>query len=64
MTFEQFHHQVNQQLRKVCGLTSQDIDDYDYWTAWSAGDSPRETALCALENAGLDVEDQWDKELN
>lgn len=52
ISFEAWLKQVNRIVFQTCGLGVEDIPDYDYWSNWDAGVSPKETAEEALDNAG------------
>ena len=51
MTFEEWKCQVDQHLMNLCGMESDDIDDWDYYVAWEDGRSPMAAAKQALEAA-------------
>lgn len=52
MTFEQFMVQVNNALVRLCGMTREDLPDYDYATAFEEKRLPRVTARQAIRAAG------------
>ena len=48
MTFEQFMQQVDRCLLAMCGLSSDDIDDYRYRDCFDSRYSPERTARMAF----------------
>jgi len=52
MSFEEFMRRVNKHIEnKLMGLDSECIADYMYYDAWRNGDTPKDCAENALENA-------------
>ena len=53
MTFEEWKRRVNLHMINLCGMESDDIYDWDYYSAYTDGCSPKTAARCALEAAGF-----------
>lgn len=51
MTFEQFMAAVDNAIRKACGLTSGDLDDWTYRDDFANRVSPERSAGRAIRNA-------------
>lgn len=51
LTFEEWKKQVDSYLIRKIGLSSDCLPDYCYHECWKAGDSPKDTALEALDYA-------------
>ena len=51
MTFEQWKRIVDAYLTRLCGMTSDDIDDWNYYDAWEECMTPKEAAKQALKAA-------------
>ena len=51
MSFEAWKSVVDKILLDLCGMTSDDIDDWHYWTDFDDGRTPRQSAVAALKNA-------------
>lgn len=50
--FEAWKAKVDRAIARQCmGLTSDDLPDVDYWSLFLAGESPREAACYAIQNA-------------
>ena len=54
LTFETFMQAVDTQLIVECGLTSSDLEDWNYRDAFNDESSPIETALDVLDYVGFD----------
>jgi Family of unknown function (DUF5419) len=52
-TFEQWMALVDDAIDRIVGLSSSDIEDYDYRGSFDAGASPRIVAKSALANSGF-----------
>ena len=50
--FEVFMEEVDKHIDEVCGMSHEDIPDYDYASSWEMGEEPIQTARDALEAAG------------
>ena len=51
MTFEQWKSKVDQHLINLCGMTSEDIDDWNYYDAWEDNVPPLHAAKHAMKAA-------------
>lgn len=51
MTFQEFMRKVDAELIKLCGLPSDDIDDWRYAADHAEGRTPLATAKRAIRNA-------------
>ena len=47
-TYTLWKDRVDAELEKLCGLTSDDLPDCDYWHMWDAKYTPRAAAKAAL----------------
>lgn len=54
--FKRWKRVVDAYIIAKCGLTSEDIDDWDYRMAFDCGYTPKDAAMEALEEAGYDTE--------
>jgi hypothetical protein len=52
LAFEQWMLHVNNAMAKLCGMTADDLPDYDYHQAFEEGRLPRVTARQAVRAAG------------
>lgn len=56
-TFEAWMASVEMELRKLCGMQSDDLDDWRYYSEWEQGTKPLVAAKRAvrhsLQSAGL-----------
>ena len=50
-TFAQWMAQVNTLLIKKCGMTADDLQDYNYMFCFRCGDRPDEVVQDVLDNA-------------
>lgn len=51
--FDSFMVKVDKVIGRMSGLTSEDLPDYDYRTAFEDGVGPAQAARCALTEAGF-----------
>ena len=56
MSFKEFMKQVDKHLAVLCGMTSADLPDMDFYSRWEDECSPRDVALELLENEGFPFE--------
>lgn len=49
--FKTWLRNVDAVLNRRVGLISEDLPDWDYWTAWANGYSPAEAAKLAAQEA-------------
>jgi len=49
--FENWMNQVDQILKGICFMNSEELPDYTYWDCFESGQDPKQTALEALANA-------------
>ena len=52
MRFEAWMAEVDRQMKRLCGMTTQDIADFCYADAFDAGKTPLATAKRALKADG------------
>ena len=52
MTFETWMIQVDSKIDDLCGLSSDDIGDIDYYARWMDGKTPLATAKEAMRESG------------
>jgi len=52
-TFREFMDKVNAYVISVCGMSTDEIDDYHYRDCFDEGMDPEETGDEAMSNAGL-----------
>lgn len=57
--FDEWKAIVNQIVQRKCGLSCDDLPDYDYMSEWEGGSTASDCADAALEEAGFD-EDGFD----
>jgi hypothetical protein len=55
MTFDQYKAEVDRQLTLIADVTSDDLMDWDYWSAYDDGQKARECAIDVLEDNGYAV---------
>ena len=53
MSFKEFMKQVDRNLHHICGLTSADLPDMDFYSRWEDECKPRDVAFELLENEGF-----------
>lgn len=51
-TFEQWSRKVDNEVNALCGLSTYDLPDCDYWTWYDSGVTPKCAAKRAIKNAG------------
>jgi len=56
-TLKQFMKEVDAHVSAICGLSSADLADMDFYSRWEDGVPPREVALELLENEGFPMEE-------
>ena len=56
-TLKQFMRKVDAHVNAICGLSSADLADMDFYSRWEDGVPPREVALELLENEGFPMEE-------
>lgn len=52
--FEKFMREVDDACYEKCGMSVHDLPDFDYWSAFEDGKSPKATAAKAVRSAGGD----------
>ena len=52
VTFDQYKAEVDRQLTLIADVISDDLMDWDYWSAYDDGQNARECALDVLEDNG------------
>lgn len=52
LSFEDFMKRVDAHIMLKVGIGVDDIEDYDYRIAYDSGETAKDTAMAALENAG------------
>lgn len=57
MGFDRWMAAVNKIVEDTCGLTTDDLSDYGYRTAYDDGCSPKEVAQAVLDENGWSDED-------
>jgi hypothetical protein len=55
-TFEDWKREVDREVERRIGLSSDDLPDYCYRDAYDAGDAPEDVAIEVLAEAGFEVE--------
>jgi len=55
--FEKWMKRVDSHMESICGLSSNDLEDYIYYDCFDADQTPKQTALEALEDAGFPMEE-------
>lgn len=53
MTYDQWKAKVNEAMEKIASVSCDDIDDFDYRSAFDAKQGPKSVAREALRNAGF-----------
>lgn len=48
---------LNRAVQRRVMLSYDDLEDWDYWSSYDAGQSPREAAITMLEDAGYDFDE-------
>ena len=51
--FATWMHEVDRSMDHFCGMTSSDIDDYDYYSSFAQGETPVAAMRSAVEAAGF-----------
>lgn len=51
MTFEEWKHAVDLAIQRKCGLSADDMPEWDYWSAYDDGVSPSKAAAMAIRAA-------------
>ena len=51
MTFQEWKKKVDASIEKKCGLDSDGLPDWDYYTAWQEGVTPSSAATQAIRAA-------------
>jgi len=51
-TFEQWSRKVDNAVNAICGMSTYDLPDCDYWTWYDEGVSPSTAANRAIKEAG------------
>jgi len=50
-TFDEWKSVVDQEIEKLCGMSADDLSDWDYWQSWDDGESPKHAATKAVKNS-------------
>ena len=52
-------HYVDRAVRRTVLISYRDLEDWDYWSAYDGGMSPKEAAYVMLEDAGYHDGRDW-----